>query len=63
MIRTLIVACSVCFGDPGSASSRGVVMAVLFLIGVVGTVLTGVAATIFVWANRARKLDPEEKFD
>ena len=55
-MKFIIFACSVCFGNPGSASSRGATMAVLFLMGVVGVVLTGIAATIFVWTHRARQM-------
>ena len=48
-------ACSVCFGDPHSKLAKGVVPAVLFLIGVVGLVLGGIASIAFTWARRAQK--------
>ena len=54
-MRGWVWACSVCFADPGSASSKGVVLAVLFLMGVVGLVLAAVMATLLVWSRRARK--------
>lgn len=36
-------ACSVCFGDPGSPSTRGLTAAVLFLVAIIVAVLVGVA--------------------
>ena len=36
-------ACAVCFGDPDSPASRGLTVAVLFLVGVIVSVLAGVA--------------------
>ena len=51
-----VLACSVCFGDPHSKLTQGVIPAVLFLTGVVGLVLLAIASTGFIWAQRARKL-------
>lgn len=51
-------ACSVCFGDPHSDTSKGLKLAVLFLIGVVGVVLTAIASIAFRWAHRAHKTSP-----
>ncbi len=55
-MKTLILACSVCFGDPHSLLSRGAFWGVLFLLGVVGFVLSSVASVIVIWAGRAKKL-------
>jgi len=49
-------ACSVCYGDPNSALTKGVKMAVLFLLGVVLSVLTGIASIAWVWVRRSEKL-------
>ncbi len=49
-------ACSVCFGDPDSPMSRGVVMGVMVLVGIIGFVLLGVAGTIAFWIHRSRRL-------
>lgn len=49
-------ACSVCFGDPDSPMSRGVVMGVVVLVGIIGFVLLGVAGTIAFWMHRSRRL-------
>lgn len=50
------LACSVCFGDPDSPMSRGVVMGVMVLVGIVGFVLLGVAGTVAFWIHRSRRL-------
>ena len=39
------LACSVCYGDPNSPMTKGVEAGVLVLLGVVGTVLTGLACS------------------
>ena len=52
------LACSVCFGDPDSALSQGAKAGVLVLLGVVGTVLLGVASLIIFWARRAANMKP-----
>ena len=39
----LAAACAVCFGDPDSPASRGLTVAVLFLVAVIVAVLAGVA--------------------
>jgi len=49
-------ACAVCFGDPASAMSRGVVAGAGFLMGVVLVVLGGIATAAIVWSRRAKRL-------
>lgn len=44
-------ACSVCYGEPDSPTTRGLSWAIIVLAGIVGVVLTGVAA-FFVHMNR-----------
>ena len=51
------LACSVCYGDPNSAMSKGAQAGVLVLLGVVGTVLTGVASVLIFWMRRAANLE------
>ncbi len=53
----LFLACAICFGDPNSQMTKGVVAAVLLLVGVVGSVLGGILAVSFTWIARARKLE------
>ncbi len=52
-----VLACSVCYGDPNSAMSEGARAGVLVLLGVVGTVLTGLASLLVFWMRRAAKLE------
>lgn len=52
-------ACAVCFGDPASPLSKGVVAGVALLMGVIGSVLFAIAFTAFRWARRARRIEPQ----
>ena len=49
-------ACAVCFGDPNGKLHKGLDLAVFFLVGVIGFVLTAIVAVTIVWARRAAKL-------
>ena len=49
-------ACAVCFGDPNSSSSKALKIAVLFLLGVVVSLLGVIASVSLVWALRAQKI-------
>lgn len=53
-------ACTVCFADADAATSRGVKLAVLFLLGVVLFVLGAIAAVAFTWIRRARRIQPAD---
>lgn len=53
--------CTSCFGDPESAMAKGVVAGVLVLVGVVGTVLLGVAGISLRWMQRGRRLAQMEE--
>ena len=50
------LACSVCFGDPDSPLTKGALMGVYVLVGVVGFVLLSIAATGVYWIQRSRRL-------
>lgn len=50
------LACAVCFGDPNSKMSHGIIAAMYFLLGVVISVLTGIAWTAFRWAKRTKNI-------
>ena len=52
-------ACSVCYGDPDSPATRGMQMAIFFLLGLTGLVLAGFAAMFFYFSNRSRKHSAE----
>lgn len=56
MNSLLFLACSVCFGDPNSSMTKGAMMGVFFLLGVVVFVLGVIASVAVVWARRAKKL-------
>ncbi len=51
------LACSVCYGDPNSPMTKGVQAGVLVLLGVVGTVLFGLASLLLFWVRRAANLE------
>jgi hypothetical protein len=52
-------ACPVCFGDPQSPQTKGMSMAILFLLGITGTVLSGFSALFLYFWKRGRKLEIE----
>lgn len=54
-------ACSVCFGDPTSPMTKSTKLAVLFLLGVVSSVLGGIATVAIVWIRRAQKIASNSK--
>ena len=53
------LACAVCAGDPNSAISQGAQAGALVLLGVVATVLAGIASLLIFWMRRASKLANE----
>ena len=57
-MKGVFLACAVCFGDPNSLLSKGVVPAVLFLMGVVAFVLGWIAFLAFRWSRRANPHSP-----
>ena len=50
-------ACAVCFGPANSAMVQSANTGILFLLGVVGTVLVGFASLFITWLVRAKKLE------
>lgn len=53
------LACPVCYGDKESAEVEGARWAILFLLGITGTVLSGVVAFVIHLRRRARLLQDE----
>ena len=49
-------ACAVCYGDPNSLQVQGAEAGVLFLLGVIVSVLLSIAGMILFWARRARRI-------
>ena len=56
LIASPAAACSVCYGDPNSAITKGAQAGVLVLLGVIGVVLTGLASLLLFWMRRAANL-------
>ena len=52
--------CAVCFGDPAALTSKALITSVTFLGGVVVAVLGCIGWTAYVWAKRAKALEPTE---
>ena len=51
------LACSVCVGgDPNASMNQGVQAGMLVLLGVIGVVLTALAAVMIFWMRRAKQL-------
>ncbi len=55
IVETSVFACPVCYGDQKSAEVEGARWAILFLLGVTGTVLTGVVAFVLRVRRRSRQ--------
>ena len=53
-------ACPTCFGDPDSELTQGAVKGIVFLLFVVGGVLSTIGYTIWSWSRRAQALAPIE---
>jgi len=58
---TPVWACTVCFGDPDSAETRGLRGAILFLLLLVGLVQVGFVRLFWVFRQRSRSLDERKK--
>lgn len=52
-----MIACSVCFGDPASPMSKGVIAGVYFLMGVVVFILGSIAFLAIRWSRRAKDIE------
>ncbi|MBI3314215.1 MAG: hypothetical protein HYZ83_08280 [Candidatus Omnitrophica bacterium] len=50
------LACAVCFGDPNSLQSKGVMWGIFVLLGVVGFVLGAILWTAIAWNYRSKHL-------
>ena len=50
----LLLACSVCYGAPGAAQTRGMNFGIFTMLGVTGMVLGGFGGLFFRFARRAR---------
>jgi heme/copper-type cytochrome/quinol oxidase subunit 2 len=57
-----LLACSTCYGAPDAPMSKGLVWGITVLLGVVGTVLAGVA-TFFVYVVKRSPTPPDGSVD
>jgi hypothetical protein len=55
----LLLACSVCYGPPGAAQTRGMNFGIFTMLGVTGVVLGGFGGLFFRFARRARRHSTE----
>jgi len=53
-------ACSVCFGNPESATTQAARAGILFLLVVTGLVLAGFSWTFLTWAHRSKILTSQD---
>lgn len=51
-----VFACSVCFGSSDILVSRSLNAGIIALVGFVAVVLSSIAYTAYVWAQRAKRL-------
>ncbi len=56
LIPTVLAACPVCYGAPGSPMTKGSNNAIIFLLGVIGFVQVGFVAMFWSFWRRAREL-------
>lgn len=55
----LLLACSVCYGAPGVAQTRGMNFGIFTMLGVTGVVLGSFGGLFFCFARRARRYNTE----
>jgi len=56
-----VLACTVCFGDPNSSETRGLRIAILFLLALVALVQVGFVKLFFTIRRRSRSIDERKK--
>ena len=54
-----IYACSTCYGDPSSDAGKGMDMAIITLLGVIGPLLFAIAMGIISIGLKSRKINQE----
>ena len=55
------LACTVCFGDPNSAETKGLRTAILFLLALVALVQVGFVKLFFTIRRRTKSIDERKK--
>ena len=52
-----LIACAACYGDPSSSAGKGMDMAIITLLGVIGPVLIAIAIGIISIGLKSKKLN------
>lgn len=55
----MILACATCFGDPNSNAGKGMDMAILTLLGIIGPILFAIAAGIISIGLKSKKINQD----
>ena len=55
-----LLACAVCYGEPGNPLTEGAKWGVIVLGAIIGSVLTGFASLFVFWSRRAAALERGE---
>ena len=55
----LIFACATCFGDPNSSAGKGMDMAIITLLGIIGPILLAIAAGIVSIGLKSKKMNQD----
>ena len=53
----LLIACSTCFGDPNSNAGKGMDMAIITLLGIIGPLLFAIAIGIISIGIKSKRLN------
>lgn len=56
---SMILACATCFGDPNSNAGKGMDMAILTLLGIIGPILFAIAAGIISIGLKSKKINQD----
>jgi len=55
----IMFACATCFGDPNSNAGKGMDMAILTLLGIIGPILFAIAAGIISIGLKSKKINQD----
>lgn len=58
-----LLACAVCYGEPGSPMTIGAQAGVLALLGVIAFVLGAIVTVTFTWSQRAKMIEASQRYE
>ena len=58
-LPNIVSACATCFGDPNSNAGKGMDMAILTLLGIIGPILIAIAAGIISIGLKSKKVNQD----